>query len=371
MSATCKMIAAALEKLAPCELAECWDNVGLLVGSMGQKVDKVLLTIDVTADVIAEAAGKRAGLIISHHPFPFQAMKNVRTDTAAGALLTQLLMKQISVYAAHTNLDASDGGVNDALAEVLNLHDVSQLQPRSLPLVKIVTYVPASHLEAVWQAMTAAGAGHIGNYSECSFRVTGTGTFLPGDGARPFVGEPYRVAKVEEVRLETVAPASLSKGIVQSLLDAHPYEEVAYDLYPLQNEWPTAGMGRIGNLLLPLTLSEFAAQVKTLLCVPGIRFIGKPETQVHRVAVCGGAGMSAAGAARRAGAQVLVTGDIRYHDAQDAVSDGLCLIDAGHFGTEFPILDRLQRYLRDCSASDGWNCEFEIARSQSEIWQWV
>jgi dinuclear metal center YbgI/SA1388 family protein len=370
MSASCRMIATAIEKMAPLELAESWDNVGLLVGNPGNKVKKVLLALDVTAAVIEEAAGMEAGLIISHHPFPFHAMKSVRTDSNAGALLAGLLKKDIAVYAAHTNLDVTAGGVNDVLAQALHLHDILPLRPATCSLVKIVTYVPAGHVETVWQAMAGAGAGHIGKYSQCGFRVAGTGTFLPGENAVPFIGEPHQLSSVEEVRIETIAPSSLADEIVRSLLNAHPYEEAAYDIYPLKNEWKTGGLGCVGNLKQPLPLSEFASKVKAALSLPGVRVAGDSGTTVRRVAVCGGAGMEVADAARLSGAQVLVTGDIRYHDAHDAMAGGLCLIDAGHFGTEIPVLMKLQRYLQDCSDGEGWDCQFDITRQQADIWQW-
>lgn len=371
MFASCGKIAAAIETLAPLEMAEEWDNVGLLVGSPDQEVKKSLLAIDVTSAIIDEAVEIGAGMIISHHPFLFHAMKNIRIDTSTGALLTKLLKQDISVYSAHTNLDEASGGVNDALAMVLQLRDVSPLRPMRQLLNKIVTYVPAGHVDAVWKAMSEAGAGNIGKYSQCGFRMTGTGTFLPGETARPYIGEAHKVSTVEEVRIETVSPAALSGGIVDALIDAHPYEEVAYDVYPLKNEWTNGGLGRVGDLVQPLTLLDFSAQVKTGLGLQGVRFVGPSDTLVKRIAVCGGAGMDMANAARLSGAQVLVTGDIRYHDAQDALASGLCLIDAGHFGTEFPVLKQLREYLRACSTSDGWDCVFDISTQQGDIWQWI
>ena len=371
MSASCGKIAAALEILAPLEMAEAWDNIGLLVGSPDQEVKKALLVIDVTSAVVDEAVEIGAGMIISHHPFPFHAMKNIRIDTSNGALLTKLLKQDISVYASHTNLDEASGGVNDALATALQLRGDLPLRPLRQLLNKIVTYVPAGHVEAVWQAMYGAGAGHIGKYSQCGFKMSGTGTFLPDESALPYIGEPHKLSTVEEVRIETVSPAYISEKVVNAMIAAHPYEEVAYDVYPLKNEWANGGLGRVGDLVQPLTLLDFSAQMKTVLGVQGIRFVGPSDTMVQRIAVCGGAGMDMANAARLSGAQVLVTGDIRYHDAQDALASGLCLIDAGHFGTEFPVLKHLREYLRACSTSDGWDCVFDISTQQGDIWQWI
>lgn len=369
MAATCKLIADALEKMAPLSFAESWDNVGLLIGCPDIPVEKALLTLDVTGPVVEEAVAMGAEMIITHHPFPFQAMKTIRTDTPEGAVLSSLIKNNIAVYAAHTNLDAAEGGVNDALADVLELRGALPLRPSRRSLVKIVVYVPEGHEEKVWQAMSAAGAGRIGNYSQCGFRSRGTGTFLPGEGTRPFIGEPHRLSSVSEIRLETVAPAFLSTRVVDAILDAHPYEEVAYDVYPLQNESAIGGLGRVGELLAPASLQKLADQTKLSLQLDRVRVVGPLSTRISRVAVCGGSGMDLAEAALRSGAQVLITADIRYHEAQDALAKGLCLIDAGHFGTEYPVLKKIQAYLRSCSNESGWNCLFDMAVRQSEIWQ--
>lgn len=369
MAATCKLIAGALEKMAPLSLAEAWDNVGLLVGSPENPVKTALLTLDVTAPVIEEAVILGAELIITHHPFPFHAMKAVRTDTHGGAMLSLLLKNNISVYAAHTNLDAATGGVNDALAEALGLVETAPLKPAGRALVKIVTYVPEGHEEKVWQAMSAAGAGHIGNYSQCGFRVRGTGTFLPGEGTHPFSGRQGNLSSVSEVRLETVAPSSLSAKVIEAMIAAHPYEEAAYDVYPLQNELIVGGLGRVGDLSAPVSLKELAAQIKSSLQLDHLRVVGPLTARISRVAVCGGSGMDLSELARHAGAQVLITADIRYHEAQNALAQGLCVIDAGHFGTEYPILKKLQTYLSLYSDDCGWDCRFVTAIRQEDIWQ--
>ena len=370
MSASCAAISSAIEKMAPLEMAEEWDNVGLLVGDPKQKITKALLALDVTAAVVEEASDMGAGMIIAHHPFPFHAMKTIRGDTTDGALLAQLLKKDICVYAAHTNLDAATGGVNDALAQILELRDVLPLRPNKQAIVKIATYVPSSHVETVWQAMSGAGAGNIGKYSQCGFRVAGKGTFLPGEGARPYIGAPNQLSTIDEVRIETVALAALSTGIIKAMIKAHPYEEVAYDVYSLQNAWIHGGLGRVGTLLEPETLLDFSVRVKKALGVQGVRFVGPSDAVVHSIAVCGGAGMDVVENARRCGAQVLLTGDIRYHDAQDALARGLYLVDGGHFATEVPVLKPLREYLRACSSAKGWDCLFDIAAKQADIWQW-
>lgn len=366
MSVNCGMIAATMEKLAPLRLAEEWDNVGLLVGEPGAGAERILLTIDITPEVIAEAVELAAGLIVTHHPFPFRPGKTIRTDRQDGAMLASLLKHDIAVYAAHTNLDAAVGGVNDALAGALGLVQVEPLKAVQEHLVKIVVYVPDGHEENVWQAMAGAGAGHLGKYSHCSFQMTGTGTFLPKAGARPFVGEIGVLERVAEIRLETVAPANLSKHVIHAMLSAHPYEEVAYDVYPLENSQSIGGMGRVGRLSAPETLQKFAARVKEALNFNGVRCVGDRNKMISRVAVCGGSGMGLVGFT--SGADVLVTGDIRYHEAQAALAQGLCLVDAGHFATEYPVLESLQQWLENQFAVLGYHCSVHVAKSQFDFW---
>ena len=368
MPVSCAVIAAAIEKMAPLTMAESWDNVGLLVGCADRLVERALLTVDVTPPVIEEAIKLGATMLIAHHPFPFQALKRLQTDTETGAMLSRLLKHDIAVYAAHTNLDMADGGINTALAKTLRLTDVQPLRPYRESLVKIVVYVPAGHEDAVRSAMSEAGAGHIGNYSDCSFRTTGLGTYKPLAGSRPFLGELAKLSTVEEIRLETVAPEKLLKEVIQAMLDAHPYEEVAYDVLPLRNTHIEGGLGRIGCLEKKVRLSDFAEEVKQTLAVSGLRVYGSAETRIRRVAVCGGAGMDCASVAVAAGAAVLVTGDIRYHDAQAALSQGLCLIDAGHFATEYPGMVELGSRLRRIAAKAEWDVDFHVAQCQTDIY---
>ena len=368
MSVNCMIIAETLEKFAPCHLAESWDNVGLLVGQSDLRVEKILLTLDVTPEVIAEAIDTGSNLIVTHHPFPFKPGKTIRTDCPEGAMLASLLKNDIAVYAAHTNLDAAIGGVNDALATALGLNSVTPLKKAEERLVKIVVYVPSGHEEQVWQAMAEAGAGHIGQYSHCSFRVDGIGTFRPGEGTHPYIGTAGKHERVAEIRLETVAPAVLSGDVVRAMLSAHPYEEAAYDIYPMENVRHQGGLGRIGRLPAPVKLQEFACRVKKALDFAGVRGVGDKASRIACVAVCGGSGMELAGIARSAGADVLVTGDIRYHEAQTALAQGLCLVDAGHFATEIPVLETLRQWLETQAAASGWDCTVRVAERQSDLW---
>jgi len=344
-----------MEKLAPRHLAENWDNVGLLVGSLEQGVRNILVTLDITPTVLKYAIEHDVDLIISHHPIIFKGITNLRTDTPAGKLLTDLVRSGIAVYAAHTNLDIAVGGVNDVLAEKLQLVEVRPLSEHSRQqLNKLVVYVPRDHVEPVRAAITGAGAGHIGNYSHCTFQTAGTGTFLPLEGTNPFLGRPGNLEYVEEYRLETVVPASILSKVIEAMLQAHPYEEVAYDVFPLLNAGQTFGLGRVGKLQSPQSLSQLAAMVKASLALERVKVAGDGEQQVEVVAVCGGSGGSLINAAIAAGAHVLITGDVKYHEAQLAMAAGLSVIDAGHFATEQPVVAKLAQFLQNQAEANKW-----------------
>lgn len=354
MSVTCATIAGLIEELAPLELAEQWDNPGWQLGDPGAPVRRVLLCLDVNREVCREAREKDVQLIITHHPLFFKGLKEIRLDRPAGAVVAELIRAGIGVYAAHTNLDSARQGVNDVLARRLKLTDVQVLTPGKEQYLKLVVFVPADHVDAVRSALGAAGAGWIGNYSDCTFGVTGTGTFRPLEGTKPYIGKQGQLEQVTEVRLETIVPQDLAQRVVEAMLAAHPYEEVAYDLYPLANQvTPSTGLGRIGSLEKALPLRDFAAYVKEVLALPALRWGGGKERLVRRVALCGGSGRDLWSRALAMGADVLVTGDIDYHTARDMLSADLAFVDAGHFGTERVILPALQQYLLQACQKKG------------------
>ncbi|WP_338826197.1 GTP cyclohydrolase 1 type 2 [Moorella thermoacetica] len=348
MAAKCGEIIAIMEALAPPELAAGWDNVGLMLGSPEAEVRRVLVCLDVTPSVADEAAARAVNLIISHHPLFFRPVKNLRFDEPVGELVRRLLQDNIMVYSAHTNLDSADLGVSYHLASRLELEDIRVLVPTHREkYYKLVTFVPEDHEKVVREALTRAGAGWIGNYSDCTFRVAGTGTFMPLAGTRPYTGEEGKLAEVKEYRLETIIPTGRLPEVLRALLKAHPYEEVAYDVYPLANEGPAQGIGRTGVLPQAATLEEFALRVKEALGAGRVNLVGDRERKVKRVAVCGGAGSDVMAAARDAGAEVLVTGDLKYHEARTAQAMGLAVVDAGHFATERLIVPALVTYLQE------------------------
>lgn len=370
MSVKCQVIMDAMDKLAPRHLAESWDNVGLLVGNPTQTISKILITLDVTKIVVEQAIKDGIDLIIAHHPLIFKSFTTIRTDLPQGQILSSLLKANIGVYAAHTNLDVATGGVNDVLAAAFDLCDVQPLAISSTEkLCKLVVFVPQTHEEIVEEAIMRAGAGHVGNYSHCSFKTNGIGTFLPLEGSTPFIGSTDKLEHVKESRLETIMPEKTSKSVIKAMLKAHPYEEVAYDLYELMNLGEKWGLGRIGRLAAPMLLAEFANQVKAALGIQSVNIVGSCDKLIKKVAVCGGAGASLIHKAAFVGADVLVTGDVKYHEGQEAVSIGMAMIDAGHFATEQPIVSYIKDYLNTCNAEGKWSVDIKADVISKDIFQ--
>jgi dinuclear metal center YbgI/SA1388 family protein len=358
MSVKCQVVMEAMDALAPRQLAEDWDNVGLLVGSPAQDIKKIIVTLDVTEETLVLAIEQDADMIVAHHPLIFKAMKHLRTDLPLGNMLARLIKNNIAVYAAHTNLDIAEGGVNDTLAAVLGLKESAVLSTTSTEkLVKLAVYIPETHAEAVREAITNAGAGHIGSYSHCTFQSTGLGKFMPLEGTQPFIGEIGRLETAHEVRLETIMPEKISRRVIRAMLKAHPYEEAAYDIYQLQNTGKTFGLGRIGKLPTAMSLADFALTVKEGLQLKTVNVVGNPDKSIRKVAVCGGAGTSLISKAAFAGADVLVTGDVGYHDGQAALSAGIAVIDGGHFATERVVVPRVAEYLKKYVQENKWDVE--------------
>jgi dinuclear metal center YbgI/SA1388 family protein len=342
MGNTVQQVIKAMEEIAPPYLAESWDNVGLLLGGSRDKVKKVMVCLDVTESVAHEAIQKGVDMIISHHPIIFGGLNSVRNDVSGQRILCLLIRHNIAVYCAHTNLDKAPGGVDDTLACRLGLEDIKPLTfDKDYKLIKIVVYIPRGHENAVMDAMTQAGAGWIGNYSHCTFQTKGVGTFMPLAGTTPYIGRQGSLEKVKEIRLETIAPSNKLDDIVDAMLNAHPYEEVAYDLYPLANEVKVPGVGRMGKLPEKMSFKDLAVRVRTALKTPVVYCIGEEDRGIQVVATCAGAGSSLIEQAHLCGAQVFVTGELKYHDAQTIKAMGMSAICAGHFATEVIIVDGL------------------------------
>jgi dinuclear metal center YbgI/SA1388 family protein len=338
-------IAAILEEWAPRWTAWERDNVGLQIGDGARAVARVLVTLDVTPNVVAEAMSKNVGLIISHHPILFRPTAAITASTSEGQSILRLIENRIAVYATHTNLDASRWGVNIALAERLGLSNIRFLVPLKEQMMKIAVFVPASHVDRISAAMAEAGAGVIGEYDSCSFRLRGTGTFRGSTASNPFAGMPGRLESIEEVRLEMIAHRSQSHEIIERMKAVHPYEEVAYDLYPLLNDDPNHGMGAVGELRKAISLKEFLSKVKRTLTAKALRHTGSLRRKIKRVAVCGGSGSDFLPQAIAANADVFVTADVRYH-AFHSAENRIALVDAGHWETEHVVLEPLADRLR-------------------------
>lgn len=317
----------------PVGYQESYDNSGLQVGDSQLETGMAILTLDVTEDVVDEAVEAGAGLIISHHPLIFSGLKSITGKNAVEKTVVRAIKNGIAIYSAHTNLDVIPGGVSYRMAEKLGIKNVIPLMPLAGRLAKIALFVPAAHAEAVRMAMFKAGAGCIGNYDHCSFNSDGIGTFRPGDNTNPFTGNRGEDHAEPEVKIETVMPRHLVPGIVKAMIQAHPYEEVAYDIYNIENSIPGAGLGVVGELAEPLGSDAFFELLRSSFGLEGLRYGKSNTTSVSRVALCGGSGSSLVNYAISAGADAFVTGDIKYHSFMDA-SETIMLIDIGHYESE-------------------------------------
>ncbi|PTY80390.1 Nif3-like dinuclear metal center hexameric protein [Heyndrickxia sporothermodurans] len=319
------------ESFSPKKYAMEGDPIGLQIGKLNKPIKNVMIALDILDEVVDEAIEKNVQLIIAHHPLIFRPLKNLLTDQAQGKIIEKLIKHDIAVYAAHTNLDVAIGGVNDLLAEALQLQNTEVLDPTyEDKLKKLVVYVPVDYEEEVRNAIGKAGAGAIGQYSHCSFSSEGTGRFLPSEHSSPFIGAKGKLESVKENKIETIIPASIEKRVITAMIKAHPYEEVAYDIYPLENKGQVLGLGRIGMLNEEMSLEQFAEHVKKTLEVNTVRVVGDLHARINKVAVLGGDGNKYFSKAKFKGADVFVTGDFYYHNAHDAMQMGLNIIDPGH-----------------------------------------
>ncbi|MGE5329674.1 MAG: Nif3-like dinuclear metal center hexameric protein [Deltaproteobacteria bacterium] len=346
MSSKCGNIIQYMEQVAPGKLSQNWDNTGLLIGDAEQKVKKVLVSLDVTPDIADEAIAIGADMIVAHHPLIFKPLNNIRRDNPLGKLLYRLIQHNVNVFCAHTNLDSAGGGVNHTLAEMFELKDVQVLEASyNEGYKKIAVFVPVEYVDRVREAVAAAGAGWLGNYSDCSFMAQGIGTFKPLEGSNPVKGSIGELEKVEEFKLEAIVPEDKVDKVIEAMIEAHPYEEVAYDVYNIENKNAEYGFARMGKLQEKIDLVSLAAIAKKTLGIKKVRFIGDANKIVENVIVSSGAYYDIARIAKMKGADVIITGDLKYHDARKILDYGLCAIDAGHFGTENVIVPVIANYL--------------------------
>lgn len=362
-------VVAVMADLYPPWLAESWDAVGLVCGAPQQSVTRVLVAIDPTEEVVREALDWGADLLICHHPRLLTGVHGVPATTAAGRVVHRLIEGSCALLTAHTNADAATPGVSDALAELLGLVDLTVLQrePEAAGTHLLVTYLPHDYVDPVIDAVSAAGAGVVGDYRRCAFTSDGRGTYeVPVDGA-PFLGEPGQRAGADEIRIEMTLPAARLAAVLAALRSAHPYEEPAFEVLPVIEAPRQTGIGRVGHLAEPMTLAGFAERVAERLpaTAAGVRFAGAPHRLIRRVAVCGGAGDSLLSDADAAGVDVFVTADLRHHRALDHLAEGGCaLIDVPHWASEWPWCAQVARLLprlwwrRWGQQRIAWRCEF-------------
>jgi dinuclear metal center YbgI/SA1388 family protein len=369
MTPTVGDVVAALEAAYPPGLAAGWDAVGLVCGDPGEPVRSVLVAVDPVPETVAEAAGEQ--LLVTHHPLLLRGVHGVGADTPKGALVHRLIRNGTALFTAHTNADAADPGVSDALAAALGLTVESPLVAASGPdLDKIVTFVPVGPaITAVHDALSAAGAGNIGDYSHCSFATAGTGQFKPLGGAHPAIGEVGRLERVAETRLEMVLPRGKRAGVVAALRASHPYEEPAFDVLELAPVPSAQGLGRIGTLSAPESLAAFTVRVAAALPATawGVRAAGDPDRTVERVAVCGGAGDSALDAALAAGVDAYVTADLRHHPSSEHLlrPGAPALVDVAHWASEWPWCEQAAGVVR---AALGGSVEVRVSRLRTDPW---
>ena len=324
------------------------------VGDPAAELTGIMVALEASGDVIDAAVREGCNLLITHHPLIFKPLQSVTTATAVGRSLHRAIRAGLSIVSIHTTLDMAGGGLNDLLASHLGLTDVTPLRsgPRQ-ELIKLTLFVPETHLESVRAALFPLTES-LGAYRDCSFSAPGTGTFTPGETAQPYIGSRGTPEQVAEQRLELLLDRRNLDRAVSVLLKVHPYEEPAFDVYPLLNRGMTWGLGRLGTLAEPVSLAEFAGRIKGSLPAPGLRYTGEPAAVIRRVALCTGSGASLLRDAARCGADVLVTGDVKYHDARDAAELGVCLVDAGHFPTEVIMIDDVAVRVEAALAEQGY-----------------
>lgn len=322
-----------LESVAPLSYQESYDNSGLIVGHPEDKISKALISLDCTEAVVQEAIDKGCDIIVAHHPIVFKGLKRFNGKNYVERTVIKAIKNNIAIYAIHTNLDNVLGGVSSKIAERLGLSNPAILSPKAGLLKKLAVYVPRTDVDSVRQALFDAGAGHIGNYDECSYNTGGYGTFRPLEGADPTLGEVGTQERVEETKIEVIYPAQIERQVLVAMLASHPYEEVAHDIYTLENKWQSVGSGVIGNLESPQEERSFLQYVKEKLNVQVIRHTKLLEKPISRVAVCGGAGGFLLSEAKRSGADIFITADYKYHEFFDA-EDEIIIADIGHFESE-------------------------------------
>lgn len=343
---TIKNVINSLEELAPLDFAFDWDNAGLLVGDKNKNVNKILVALDATGDVIDEAIEGNFDLIVTHHPLFFAPIKNILASTNLGTKIMKLIKNDISVYCSHTNLDVCNGGTNDVLANLLNLKNIEVLDiTKKEYKYKISVSVPVPYVDKVRESLFESGCGVLGNYSECSFFCDGVGTFRGNENSNPFLGEKNTFTTVYEVKIEVLVDNAHMKNAIKNMIKAHPYEYPIFDCVRLYHEYDEYGLGRTGYLDSPVSFEDFAKTVKKVLKLDNMRIVGNLDKQISKVAVCTGSGVSYFKKVVQSNCDVFISGDLRFHDSQKISDYDLCFIDGTHYATEQIVVEPLVQYL--------------------------
>ena len=363
MKLTVADIIQAMESIAPSFLAEKWDNPGLQVGTKDHPVKTIRVSLDPSRKVVADACKKGVDLLITHHPLIFHPLKSIDFSTPTGSIIKTAINGGLAVFSAHTNLDSAKGGVNDVLASKIGLKRLTVLQeknesgPWGPEMFKLAIYVPVGHEDQFMEAFFQTGSGKIGEYSCCSFRSRGKGTFLPGESSTPFIGAPGEISQVDEIRMETLVEKKDLPALVAHLKKAHPYETMAYDIYPLALCKTGHGLGRLGELEKESRLDDFARDIGEKLGLSSIKIAGRPDLPIKKVALCAGSGSGMLKQFIMSKADAYVSGDLGHHDALEIVERNLSLIDIGHFSSEFCVVEalaeRVNRILNQSGADVG------------------
>jgi len=363
-------VLAALEYLVPAHLAQSWDKIGLSFGSPEDSANIIAFALDPTEETIAAAKKVKAQVLITHHPLFFGDINSLNTEKVSGKAVLAAARAGISIICAHTNLDSATSGTASILAQILSLKEISTLDPvPGAKMCKIVTFVPEADLEQVSDAMFKAGAGIIGEYHACSFRVKGVGTFLPSKKSKPHVGKVEKFNRVSEIRLEVLSPWDSRHSVIKAMSKTHPYEEPAYDVYPLDQMKISEGFVRLGKLPKPMSLMELTQYIKSKLDITYIFMIAplKGETKkITHLAVSPGSGAFALDLIKPKGSCALLTGELNYHRALEARIKGIPVIAAGHFATEKPVVEKLMELMKKALAESGHKPKFHIIQNETD-----
>ena len=322
-----------LDSAVPLAFQEEYDNSGLQVGSPESEISSAMITLDVTEEVIEEAIAQKCDLLVSHHPLIFNGIKGLTGKSYTERILLKAVRHDIAIYSSHTNLDRFSNGVSRKMAEKLGLEDIEILSPSKNRLLKLVTFIPESHIEEVRNALFEAGAGVVGNYDQCGFAALGTGSFRGNENTKPFTGEKGAIHFEKEIRFETILFSHLKDRVIMALLKVHPYEEVAYDLYALENRNVEVGLGCVGRFKVPLPEADFLKLIFSVFEAKGVRYSALTGKQITKVALCGGSGSSLIDLAINSGSDAFLTADVKYHDFFKAEKK-ILLADIGHFESE-------------------------------------